>query len=135
MLRRTSSETLWIVTWRDSERVSECQPRHFVEDVPLLGHWLGVAPGWRVGMYRALVRRLLTNSRSARSLPAVEHWRCKMAYFGEVMRSIRTEQLSLAYLSNYVECEGRRRAIPPPIAYNPELTRCTHEASEAVSRA
>ena len=78
-----------------------------MEDVPLLGHWLGVALGWRVDMYRALVRRLLRDSRSTRSLPAVEHWRCKMAYFGEVMRSIQTEQLSLAYLSNYVECAGR----------------------------
>ena len=35
----------------------------------------------------------------------------------------------------YVECAGRRRDIPPPIAYMPELTRCTHEVSEAVSRA
>ena len=86
-------------------------------------------------MYRTLVRLLLRNSRSTRSLPAVEHWRCKMAYFGEVMRSIRTEQLSLAYQSSYVEYAGRRRAIPPPIAYMPKLTRCTHEASEAVSRA
>ena len=56
-----------------------------------------------------------------------------MAYFGEVMRSIRTEQLSLAYPSSYVECAGRRRAIPPPIAYNPELARCTHEASGSVT--
>ena len=43
----------------------------------------------------------------AKSLPAAEYWRCKMAYFGEVMRSTRTEQLSLAYLSSYVECAGR----------------------------
>ena len=86
-------------------------------------------------MYRTPVRLLLRNSRSTQSLPAVEHWRCKMADFGEVMRSIQTEQLSLAYLSNYVECAGRRRAISPPIAYMPKLTRCTHEGSEAVSRA
>ena len=34
-----------------------------------------------------------------------------------------------------MECVARRRrAIPPPIAYKPELARCTHEASEAVSR-
>ena len=70
-----------------------------MEDVPLLGLGLGVALDWRVDMYRALLRRILRNSRSTRSLPAVEHWRCKMAYFGEVMRSIRTEQLSPAYPS------------------------------------
>ena len=40
----------------------------------------------------------------------------------------------LAYPSSEVECGVKRRAIHSPIAYKPELTRCTHEASEAVSR-
>ena len=32
-----------------------------------------------------------------------------------------------------MDCAGkRRRTIPPPITYKPELTRSIHEASEAV---
>ena len=82
MSRSTSLESFAIVAWsgREKEYISEWR-KHVTEDIPLLGHWLGVRMSWGVVASRARTS-LLRDLRHVLSPPAKEHWRRQRTYSG-----------------------------------------------------